>query len=218
MLQVPDGVDRDVGCLHEIQRVLIRQRAARVAAVRVEHEHLLAVLRFRAVEVHPQRVVERRHPVDLAHADPLDEARVVVGVEARDAHLRREIDERHVRRPIGGVHELDGGLPRGVDVFGHAAARVEQKPEVQRWREVRLPFDEVFDGLLVAVLDDLEVIGLQAADRIALLVDDGDTEIDEVHAGAKRRLLRRRVVDGDEDEKRKAPDARHSLPQDLLLE
>ena len=89
---------------------------------------------------------------------------------------------------------------------------------MQRWREVRLPFDEVLDRLLVAVLDDLEVVGLQAADRIALLVDDGDTEIDEVHAGAKRRLLRRRVVDGDEDEKRKAPDARHSLPQDPLLE
>ena len=137
MLEVADRVDGDVGRLHEVEHVVERQRAGRVAAVGVEHQDLLPVLALRAVEIDADRVVERRPAVGLALADALDEARIVGGGEARDAHLRVEVHERDVGGVIERVDELDRGRARVPEVVGHAAAGVEQQAEVQRRRVFR---------------------------------------------------------------------------------
>ena len=49
---------------------------------------------------------------------------------------------------------------------------------------------EVFERLLLTVLDDLEVLGVQIGEVLALPVDDGDAEGGEVDPGAERRRLR----------------------------
>ena len=51
---------------------------------------------------------------------------------------------------------------------------------------------EVLERLLLAVLDDLEVVGGEIGEVLALLVDDGDAEGREVDPGAERRRLRGR--------------------------
>ena len=51
---------------------------------------------------------------------------------------------------------------------------------------------EVADRLLPAVFDDLEVVGREIGDELALPVGDGDAEVDEVDAGPEDRHLLRR--------------------------
>jgi len=46
--------------------------------VRVDHEDLAAVLLGSAVEIHGQRIAERRHPVRPPAPDPLDQPGDVV--------------------------------------------------------------------------------------------------------------------------------------------
>src|SRR5205085_648133 len=50
---------------------------------------------------------------------------------------------------------------------------------------------EVLERLLLAVLDDLEVLGTQIRKVLALLVDDGDAEGGEIDGGAEGRRLSR---------------------------
>ena len=71
-------------------------RAARVAAVGVEHQDLPARLLGGAVEVDAERVVQRREAVRLPRADPLDQARKVVLPVLGDADFGVEVDQRDV--------------------------------------------------------------------------------------------------------------------------
>ena len=204
VLHVADGVDRDVGRLAEGEHVAEGERASRVAAVGVEDQHLLPVLALGAVEIHADGVVQRGPAVGLPAADALDETRVVVGAEAGDAHLGVEVDERDVGGVVEGVDELDRGGARVLDVARHAAAGVEQQADVQRRRVLGLARGEILQRLRLAVLEDLEVFRLEARDRLALLVDDGDAEVHEIDGGAEVgccawmvRAVARIAADGD---------------------
>ena len=181
--------------LQQVEHVAGGERAARVAAVGVDEQDLLAVLLGGAVEVDAHRVVERRPAVRLAHADALDQPRVVVGAVARDADLGVEIDQRDVDRVLVGVEELDRGRCATSLMSAAMLPLVSSsEPEVQRRRVVSgSPRGEELDRLRLAVLDDLEVLRLQAGDRRALLVGDDDAEVDEIDAGAERLLLRARA-------------------------
>src|SRR5207247_9724988 len=58
---------------------------------------------------------------------------------------------------------------------------------------------EVLERLLLTVLDDLEVLGVEIREVLALLVDDGDAEGGQIDADAEGRRLRgdRRHTDRD---------------------
>ena len=73
----------------------------------------------------------------------------------------------------------------------HAAARVEQQPDVHLGTALEVGASrEVFKRLLLTVLDDLEILGVQISKVLALPVDDGHAEGGEVDPGAERRRLR----------------------------
>jgi len=59
-------------------------------------QHLLARLARDALDVHRDRVVERRVAAGLARPDAFEEPLVLVWLKPRDAHLLVEIHERHV--------------------------------------------------------------------------------------------------------------------------
>ena len=97
MLEVADGVDRDVGGPQQIEHVAERERAAGVAAVGVEDEDLLAVLLGGAVEIDAERVVQRRHSRrPCARGCARSGAGSRLPRIARDADLGVEVDERDV--------------------------------------------------------------------------------------------------------------------------
>jgi len=83
---------------------------------------------------------------------------------------------------------------------------------VQRRRFLDVADREVLHGLFLAALDDFEVVFGQPGDRLALLVDDGDAEVDEIHRRAERRLLsgqRQRAGEQSHDDRRNAV---HGVP------
>ena len=98
--------------LQQVEHVAERHGAARVAAVGVDDQDLLAVLLGGAVQVDAERVVERGEPSGLRLADALDQPRVVVRAVARDADLGVEVDQRDVDGALDRVEELDGRRAR----------------------------------------------------------------------------------------------------------
>src|SRR4030095_7042163 len=119
-----------------------------------------------------------------------------------DAHFRVEVHERHVVGFGQHVEELDRRRTRELQVFTHAAARVEEEPDMKLLaRSVVFRFfradaangvvaaHEQAKRLLLAVFDDVEVVAGEGGNDIALLVGDRDTEVHELDAGAKGWLL-----------------------------
>ena len=186
VLEVAEGIQGDVRGLEQVGDVAGVDGAARVAAVGVGDEHFLAVLRRRAAQVDGERVVERRHAAGLAHADAFDQVGIVVGAEDGAAHFGVEVDQRHVDRVLVLVEELDRRGPDVLHVLIHAAAGVEQEPEVQRRRDGDVRRGEELDLLRLAPLENLEVGLRQAGDRRPAPVGDDHAEVHQIHADADR--------------------------------
>src|SRR5262245_28512907 len=187
MLEHADRVDGDVRRLQQIGQLMKRNRAARVTAVRVEEHHLAAVLAGGTVQVDADSIVERRPAADLLLADSLDDAREFVLAVARDADLGVEIDHGDIHRVEQPIQELDGGGLGEGDVLAHALADVEEHAQVQcRSRMIsvdRIAGGEVPNRLLLAVLEDLEVLLREVGDEVAAFVYDRHAEVDQVDPG-----------------------------------
>jgi hypothetical protein len=61
---------------------------------------------------------------------------------------------------------------------------------MERRRLVGVAGGEVLQGLLLAVLDDLEIVSREPRDGLSLFVDDHHTEVHEIDRRAEGRLLR----------------------------
>ena len=109
MLEIADRVHGNIGGLQEIERVGEGERAARVAAVGVEHQDFAAFLPLRTVQIHAERIVQGRPAVGLTHANPFHETRVVRRTEPGHANFRVEVDEGEIGRVVHRIHELHGG-------------------------------------------------------------------------------------------------------------
>ena len=96
MLELADRVHRHVRGLEQIEQLVEAASSSRVAAIGVEQHHLAAVLPGGAVEVHADRVVERRPAVGLLLPDALDQRGRTRSAVTRDAHLGVEVDDRDV--------------------------------------------------------------------------------------------------------------------------
>ena len=130
------------------------------------------------------------HPLGCRAADALDHAGKVALAVFRHTNLGVEIDQRHVFGIAQRIEEPDGRRSRQLDVFTHAAARIEQQSHVQRRRRCRLvAARKVRNRLLPAVLDDFEVVLREVADVVAAPVRHGHAHRDQVEAGPEYRLL-----------------------------
>ena len=171
VLEEADRVDGDVARLERREQVGVGHRAARVAAVGVDDEDLLARLVHRAAEVDADGVEERGPAIGLAPAQPRHQAAEVALAVGGDADFGVEVDDRHVLGARQAIEELDRGAARQLDVGGHAAAGVEDQADVQRrpLASIRpgVAAHEVADLLAAAGFGDLEVFELEIADRAA---------------------------------------------------
>ena len=89
------------------------------------------------------------------------------------------------------VRAADFATPSRLPFAAHAEAAIQ--PDGDRQRE--LSRGERGDRLRRAVLADPEIGRGQAGDRLALPVGDGGVHLDQVHAGRKLRIKRRRERD-----------------------
>ena len=110
VLEEPDDVDRHVEARSSVETSLKRDRAARVAAVGEDDQDRAAIGLGGAVEIHAERVVQRR----LARRPCATRMRSTsrgksCWREARDPDLGVEVHERHVHRVGQRVEEPDGG-------------------------------------------------------------------------------------------------------------
>jgi hypothetical protein len=151
----------------------------------------------RAIEVDAERVVERRPAVGPASTNALDEARHVHRSVLRDAHFGVEVDERDVLGLGEVLQEPDGGRAGQTHVLEHAAARVEQQPEPEV-QPVRFGLGRVEgiaaekdrDVLLLAVLEDLEVLRAEIGDEVALAVEHHHGHVHQIDPAPESSLLR----------------------------
>ena len=86
------------------------------------------------------------------------------------------------------VQELDRRALRELHVGLHAAAGIDHQAQVHRRRGVAVALREVVDRLLLAVLDDLEIVLREIGDDVALSVGDGRGKRGEIDAGAEHGL------------------------------
>ena len=106
---------------------LERQTRARVHTVGVDHEHGPAGLARRAIQVHPQRIVERGLALRLPAPDTLHHAGKVALRISGDPNLGVEVHQRDV---LGGgqqVQEADRRRSGQLEVALHAAAGIQQQ-------------------------------------------------------------------------------------------
>ena len=110
------------------------------------------------------------------------EARVVVAAEDGGADFGIEVDQRRVHRVLVLAQELDRGRLHVAHVLVHAAARVEQEPEMQRRRNRLVARAEELNLLRLAALDHLEVVLGQPRDRRPAAIGDDHSEVHEIDA------------------------------------
>ena len=105
------------------------------------------------------------------------------------------------RRCVG-----DGGDASGD--WGPAHGRLEHRPAVGT---DDLDVDHLPHGLRLAALDDLEVLGLQVGDVLALVVDDDRVDGGQARADAERRRVGRRLrlLAGEDRRDRRRHQQRH---------
>src|SRR4029078_6133173 len=80
---------------------------------------------------------------------------------------------------------------------------IDHQAEVHRRRGIALPHREVIERLLLAVLDDLEIVLRQVGDEIAFLVRDGCGKGREVDAASEGDLRPGRAGERKRDQREK---------------
>ena len=170
----PDGVDRRLRSLGQIEHFFVGHEARSIVSVGEDDDGLAADLfsgaRLGALELLQRdvdRVVERGRSVDVRGPNRFLERRDVVGERLQDARLAVEVDHLDDVLPPHPPGEADRGFLCRPQPLVHAGARVEQDRE----RDGLLDPREERDRLLRPILVDLEVRLLQVADVAAGLHD-----------------------------------------------
>ena len=204
---------RDV--LDRVERVARLEAALLVVDVR----RGIARARRAGAPLHVVNHVERRRAQLAAHelVDGAQQARLAGGEflagvgAAAGVHDRREIVGADVALDELLRGQLDAlrAQRRGVQIVEHdhvdaavGGLQVVADVRLDRLRRKQRPLDALErnvdqrkrgDLLRLAVLEDLEVLGLQVGDELALLIEDARVDLDVVDFGAERdrRLLRR---------------------------
>ena len=147
-------------------------RARRTAPVVLEGEHLLAAGLVEGVE-------ERGAAAGTELADALVEEIDVVGEVLRDVGLDVEaLDEGAVVEVQDLEEELDGGVLLELEALADGAGGVEHDADAQG--QIGLLVEAEDSDGRTAVVEQAEVLALEAGDEAALLVGDGEDEIDFV--------------------------------------
>ena len=179
-----DGVDDGVGALAHLDGVGLLGAAVVVVAVGdeddgaadgaslVEGEHLVAAGLV-------ERVEESGAAAGTELADALVEEIDVVGEVLGDVGLDVEaFDEGAVVDVEDLEEELDGGVLLELEALADGARRVEHDADAEG--EIGL-LGEAEDSFgRTAIVEEAEVLALEAGDEAALLVGDGEDEIDFV--------------------------------------
>jgi hypothetical protein len=189
----PDGIDRRLGALREIEDLFERQQAGRVLAVGEDHDrlpaNLLGVLGDDLLQVLQRdvdgvveggraagrRLLDRRLELSRAVREVLQDDDAAIEVD----HLGEILRPKPLRK-------ADRGFLRRRQLGVHTGAGVEQ----QRQRDRQVGAVEEGDVLLDAVLENVEILGGQVGDVLPGAVADGDVERDQIDAGAERHLRR----------------------------
>src|SRR5215469_16219812 len=179
-----DGVDDGLGALTHLDGVGLlgagvivvavgdEDEGAADGSVLLEGEHLVAAGLV-------ERVVERGASAGTELADALVEEIDVIGEALRDVSFDVEaFDEGAVIAVHDLEEELDGGVLLKLEALTDGTGGVEHDADTEGQVGLLLESEDGFGRKLI--VEKAEVLALQAGDEAALLVGDGEDEVDLV--------------------------------------
>ena len=186
-----DGVDDQVGARGERDHRRDAQPARRVGAVAEDQHQRRAIVAVREQDRRPGGVDERGRAARVGGLEGAGHRRVIGGQRRVDGDAAGEGDDGGaIVRPQVAHQRRRGVAQRLQPRAGDAAAGVEHQHDV----DVDVLDAGRGDLLLDAVVEQLEVVGGELADRLAALGDER-VDADDVGDGAEqRRRLRRRLL------------------------
>ena len=186
-----DGVDDQVGARGERDHRRDAQPARGVGAVAEDQHQRRAIVAVREQDRRPGGVDERGRAARVGGLEGAGHRRVIGGQRRVDGDAAGEGDDGGaIVRPQVAHQRRRGVAQRLQPRAGDAAAGVEHQHDV----DVDVLDAGGRDLLLDAVVEQLEVVGGELADRLAALGDER-VDADDVGDGAEeRRRLRRRLL------------------------
>ncbi len=194
---VVDAVDHRVGFLGRLDRLVPGQAASLVHSVRDHHDHFAPYLALqllvgseinRVVQYRTARRTNRRHRSRMDPAHPRRDAQLAqpfgqqprrAGVILQQLGLFPKADqERQILLPQHVPEELRRRAAFDIDEVALAPADVHQQADGQR--QIGF-FGEILDRLRLAILQNSEILLLQAGNQRALLVPDAGQNVHQVH-------------------------------------